>query len=243
MEPPLAWWAQVLASLQAACRSVFSASPVRSPSDAPFCTRVCVPLSPSSLVDAWWGGPPSIAASMENKTPPIACLVLLPSSPRFPRIGKVGELDTPAKLVANPESLLMGLIRQTRAGTARRLVSIANGSTSSGSAGASPSRNHVVGPDRSAAIPERSKGESSHGIGARRTSSDEARVSAWDRLDKAVDIHDEAGGGVRDGAVVTSLDDGERVHALDREASSEGGGGKGRRGGQGSRDGGAADTE
>ncbi|CAM9671284.1 unnamed protein product [Ectocarpus sp. 13 AM-2016] len=40
--------------------------------------------------------------------------------------GKVGEFDTPANLVANPDSLLMAFIRQTGGGSSRRLVAIAN---------------------------------------------------------------------------------------------------------------------
>ncbi|CAM9619530.1 unnamed protein product, partial [Ectocarpus sp. 8 AP-2014] len=39
---------------------------------------------------------------------------------------QVGEFDTPANLVANPDSLLMAFIRQTGGGSSRRLVAIAN---------------------------------------------------------------------------------------------------------------------
>ncbi|CAM9259775.1 unnamed protein product, partial [Ectocarpus fasciculatus] len=48
--------------------------------------------------------------------------------------GKVGEFDTPANLVANPESLLMGFIRQTGGGSSRRLVAIANNATATADA-------------------------------------------------------------------------------------------------------------
>lgn len=48
---------------------------------------------------------------------------------------KVGEFDTPANLVANQNSLLMGFVRQTGAGSSRRLVNIANNSTVDGALG------------------------------------------------------------------------------------------------------------
>lgn len=44
---------------------------------------------------------------------------------------QVGEFDTPANLVANPQSLLMGFIRQTGSGSSRRLVGIANNANAS----------------------------------------------------------------------------------------------------------------
>ncbi|CAM9778343.1 unnamed protein product, partial [Ectocarpus fasciculatus] len=47
---------------------------------------------------------------------------------------QVGEFDTPANLVANPESLLMGFIRQTGGGSSRRLVAIANNATATADA-------------------------------------------------------------------------------------------------------------
>lgn len=44
---------------------------------------------------------------------------------------QVGEFDTPANLVANQRSLLMGFIRQTGSGSSRRLVGIANNANAS----------------------------------------------------------------------------------------------------------------
>lgn len=49
-----------------------------------------------------------------------------PPNPPQKKQTQVGEFDTPANLVANQRSLLMGFIRQTGPGSSRRLVGIAN---------------------------------------------------------------------------------------------------------------------
>eukprot|EP00903_Cladosiphon_okamuranus_P012646 g11831.t1 len=51
--------------------------------------------------------------------------------------GRVGEFDTPANLVANPRSLLMGFIRQTGSGSSRRLVGIATNANAPSSSSSS----------------------------------------------------------------------------------------------------------
>eukprot|EP00904_Undaria_pinnatifida_P007302 jgi/Undpi1/3701/HiC_scaffold_16.g07071.m1 len=78
--------------------------------------------------------------------------------------GKVGEFDTPANLVANQRSLLMGFIRQTGVGSSRRLVGIANAAIGSSATDTTTQSSESASPSSSPGV--RSIGLGSSGSGS-----------------------------------------------------------------------------